>query len=283
MDKILVPLDGSTDSEQVLANLRMILRTGLHELALLRVAAMPVSDVHFPIPVVELREEAERYVKAVCARLGTEGVHATGHAAVGDAGAEILRCAAEQGVSMIAMATHGRSGLSRLALGSVAEHVLRRADVPVWLVKPGQEGPIAIRTILVPLDGSERSATIVPVAADVAKWFGARIVLLHAFEKKKEPQELRPPRMPLKTPESRLREAGVEVKTDFLQGDPADAILEAARESGADLIALSSHGRTGLARLVLGSVAERVVRAAPLPVLVLRAGAAQFVKGASHA
>ncbi len=99
MDKILVPLDGSTDSEQVLANLRMILRTGLHELALLRVAAMPVSDVHFPIPVVELREEAERYVKAVCARLGTEGVHATGHAAVGDAGAEILRCAAEQGAS----------------------------------------------------------------------------------------------------------------------------------------------------------------------------------------
>jgi nucleotide-binding universal stress UspA family protein len=283
MDKILVPLDGSTDSEQVLANLRMILRTGLHELVVLRVAAMPVSDVHFPIPVVELREEAERYVKAVCTRLGTEGVHATGHAVVGDAGSEILRCAAEQGVSLIAMSTHGRSGLSRLALGSVAEHVLRRADVPVWLVKPGQEGPITIRTILVPLDGSERSATIVPVAADVAKWFGARIVLLHAFEKKKEPQELRPPQMPLKAPEARLREAGVEVKTDFLQGDPADAILEAARESGADLIALSSHGRTGLARLVLGSVAERVVRAAPLPVLVLRAGAAQFVKGASHA
>jgi nucleotide-binding universal stress UspA family protein len=272
-------MDGSTLSEAILPRVAPMLLPG-DQVLILRVVHLPLQDIHVSLPVGELVGEAETYARGMAAKLRGEGIDASGFAEFGAPADAILGLAEREQATMIAMCTHGRSGLARVALGSVAEEVLRRAEVPVWFSKPSQEAAGAIRTILLPLDGSSLSEEVLPQAAALARRFGARIVLFHVFPKRKAPAELAPPKMPLRESEKRLRAEGVTAHTDFGQGDPAECILTAATE--ADLVLMTSHGRSGLSRLVLGSVAENVVRRSPVPVIVQRASV-RAAKGAVYA
>ncbi len=270
MKRILVPLDGSPSSELILERIEPMVRPG-GQIVLLRAVPLPVQDIHVNLSVAERVAVADRYVQSVVERLTAASIDAKALAEFGNPAVSILRAAATEKVDLIAMCTSGRSEIARLALGSVAEEVLRRADVPVWLARPEQATPRAIHAILVPLDGSPLSDEAVPVAAGLAKQFGARIDLIHVFKKRKHPNELAQPPRPLDHATQLLRRDGFDVHPDFLEGDAADGILAAAADHSADLIVMESHGRTGLSRLVLGSVAEGVVRRAPVPVVVQRA------------
>lgn len=140
-----------------------------------------------------------------------------------------------------------------------------------------------VKTILVPLDGSTLGELALTPAIDLAREKSAKLVLLRAAEAHTtvaDPTEaqvavVREAEEYLAGIRTRLRDSGTtEVETSVWYGPPAEAIVEAARYRGADLIVMSSHGRSGLGRLVLGSVAETVLRATPTPILLIRAGGA---------
>ena len=187
----------------------------------------------------------------------------------GDAPDAILRTADEVEADLIVVGTHGRSGLDRLLCGSVAESVLQRSRRPVLFVRQTDvsrtEKPI--RIVLHPTDFSARSRPALGVALALARSHRARLVLLHAG-----PGDLGPERAELAQLKEPSDRAGLDlsVETRFGQGEPITEILLAARDLGCDLIVLGSHGRTGFDRLMVGSVAEGVIREAPCLTLVVK-------------
>ncbi|HLT48162.1 MAG TPA: universal stress protein [Rubricoccaceae bacterium] len=194
----------------------------------------------------------------------------------------ILDYAREVDVDLIVMGTHGRSGLERVRRGSVAETVVRQAPCPVLTVtaEAGPAGPVG--RVLAPVDFSEPAAEAARHARALADLYGARLDLLHVVDE----VLLRPVYVPLlggfQVDEAEVTaraEAQLKALADALGGEaavhvrvghPALTIVDFAEAEGVGLVVIGSHGRSGLERLVLGSVAERVIRMAPCPVFTVR-------------
>ncbi len=188
----------------------------------------------------------------------------------------------EGGHDLVVMGTHGRTGIDRVLLGSIASRVLRRSPVPV-LVTPDGDDEIVFEEILVPVDFSEWSERALSLAAAVAELSGGRVSLLHVTPSLVELRELIRDREALETIEqerraetgARLQEmAEAHVSPEVLRtiwgadGHPVKQIVGACEDIGFDLVVMGSRGRSGLERALLGSVTERVVRLASLPILV---------------
>jgi len=199
----------------------------------------------------------------------------------GDAAAQILHAAEDLDADLIVLGTHGRGGVDRLVCGSVAEAVMRESSRPVLVVRSPDAVPpyAAIRLILHPTDFSGRSWPALGVARALARAHRARLVLMHVAPTEVltggtfyAPADLGPERAELAKLQEETTRAGFEgpVETRFCQGDPVTEILLAARDLGCDLIVLGSHGRTGVRRLLMGSVAEEVVRKAPCLTLIVK-------------
>jgi nucleotide-binding universal stress UspA family protein len=197
----------------------------------------------------------------------------------GDPVTEILHAAAETGANLIVMGTHGRSGLAHVLLGSVAEQVVRKAPCAVLTVKSPGDVRLPIRTILHPTDFSEPAACAFALACSLARDCGARLVVLHvdrppvghdAVIAHRQPEEYEKPLWDLLN-RLRVPDPNVEIELRLVEGDPKTEILRGAEEEGCDLIVLGTQGRTGLPRLVVGSVAEQVLRHAGCPVLTVKA------------
>ncbi|MCI0342645.1 MAG: universal stress protein [Planctomycetales bacterium] len=283
-ERILVPVDGSPLSEAILVQVRRLLADERSAVALLTVVPGPVEGWIGDGGLEELRQRTVAHLEDLRILLAGEGVRADTAIRVGDPAREILRYAEECGASLVAMSTHGRTGLERLVRGSVAGAVLRGSGVPVLLVNPrfagGEPGlprPLSFRRILVAHDGSEASGRIVPVAETFARLHGSELVLFHVRQDPEAParfaeveRDLQATASALRSECERLAEDGVPARLRIGTGAPAAEILIAAREEKADLIALTTHGRTGLPRAWLGSVAEQVLRRSALPLLVRR-------------
>lgn len=210
----------------------------------------------------------------------------------GEPAGAIVAAATEAGAGLICMGTHGRTGPGRLLLGSVAEGVLRAASCPVLTAKvtppPSAEkarpdGVVLwpLKTILHPTDFSENSADAFALACSLARDHGARLIALHVTTVTDLAYTgFGAPGSPLLKDEylGTVRRSlanlqpvpGVELVRRLEEGDPAGEILRVAAEAGADLIVIGTHGRTGLRHLLMGSVAEQVVRKATPPVLSVR-------------
>jgi nucleotide-binding universal stress UspA family protein len=208
------------------------------------------------------------------------------------------------GVIAIAMATHGRSGLKRWVFGSVTEKVLHAATKPLLLARPQSaeratavryvpEEPTAYHTIVVPMDGSPVAEHALGWAQGLATASGAELVLV-SVASTEEPELSRPHRRsdpasstatlgirqaPLSLRQScylpemvkRLEATGLTVRGEFTHGHPAEKILQLSNQANADLIVMATHGRSGLQRMWLGSVALKVVQGSAGPVLLVRA------------
>jgi nucleotide-binding universal stress UspA family protein len=200
----------------------------------------------------------------------------------GVAADEILRAADEVGADLIVLGTHGRTGLRRLLVGSVAEAVLRRARCPVLALRSADLGARTVqgvRAILHPTDLSARSEDALRVARALARDLGARLVLLLVVPSEvivtgeiPMPVDLQACRDSL---EALRRQAdGPDLKwpveVQLRQGEVVVEILDTAKALGCDLIVMGTHGRTGLGRLLMGSVAESVLRGADCPVLAVK-------------
>jgi len=292
LDKILIPVDGSPRAEAVLRPIARLLRRRESHFVFLRVLE---SSLAYPgvetLPVVESdRAEAKAYFRELMARLTVENARVSGLIREGYPADVILHVAKEEKATMIAMSTHGRTGPARWAWGSVADKVLRGSEVPVlltrsyrsegagWIPAPPEEAPFS--RLLVPTDGTEAAAAILPFATMIARDFGAEVAGVHVVSDRAE-RVIGHTRVPRPSPDQarrvaeefvvRLADEGLKTRAFGAAGDPAEKILEAAAAYGADLIAMCTRGRSGLARLRLGSVTERVLRGASIPMLVVRA------------
>ncbi len=278
-DRVLLPLDGSDTAERVLPQLRRLLAGRSPEIVVFRALDAPVPDLAAMAPADAA--EAERYVRKIAFQLIQEGRRARGLVRPGVGASAILRAAQEEDASLIALSTHGRTGLPRLVLGSVAESVLRGAGVPVLLVRSfppplgapsrGRIEETPLRHVLVPLDGGELSRRLLPLLRELVRPLDARITLLHVQEPPGPHPRWLVPEAGLEEMARELRASTVPVTRVLREGDPATEILAGCRENAADLVVMASHGRSGPARWILGSVAESVLRAAELPLLVVPA------------
>ena len=194
-------------------------------------------------------------------------------------------------IDLIIMTTHGRGALSRFWLGSVADSLVRRAGVPILLVRPPEKEPDFtydphINHILIPLDGSGLSEQIIAPAIRIGRMSHARYTLLHSIEPIIASYATTPhsavfgtqwvdqtqvqAKEYIEQTAQHLRDKSFSVKTEVLVGSAASTILDYANTNNVDMIALATHGRNGMARLLLGSVADKVIRGATVPVLVQR-------------
>ncbi len=239
-----------------------------------------------------IRQQRERNVAALANRISENfGVITHYTVADGNAAAEVARFAIDSRADVIVTATHGRTGLTHLVLGSVAERILRLSLIPVLTVRPGElafDSNSKFKTILLPTDFSENAAAAQPYAIALAKKDGAKLSLVHVVDDSiyyttLEPGVLMPDlecltdalradaeRSLSDVAASILTKFGVKCEQIAASGRIAEQICAIAKERQADLIVISTHGYTGLSHLVFGSVAEKVVRSSPVPVLSIK-------------
>lgn len=238
--------------------------------------------------IAEIRAQYEAYFLKMRQSLQEKGYLVNTAIVEGDAADQIICSAESCEADLIAMTTHGRSGIARWTLGSIADRVLHNTALPVLLVRSQTEDRHEqIETILVPLDGSALAEKALPYAQRLAKEHHAKIRLLQAVSP--SDVEYAITRLPTQGETERalqrrftlsdtylghvaaeLRGSGIQVETDVLLGDPARCIVEESERYTVDLIVISTHGRTGFSRWVNGSVANHVIRSASMPLLVVR-------------
>jgi nucleotide-binding universal stress UspA family protein len=296
---ILVPLDGSLLSELALPVAVRLARGSGGTLHLVRIHVAPTRP---PVsleggPVDDDDEdsrcwEAERaYMAGIRERLGPRSELATRIAVLNEPVAEALATyAALKRIDLIVMATHGRSGLARAWMGSVADDLLRRSRVPVVMVR-GTEETVAAEArprILIALDGSSVAEKVVEPAVSLGRSLDAEYTLLRVVNPLGLMGDLPvvlAPRMARAIAaqhegEARtylaeiawwMQDRGLDVKTRVMTAErPGDAIVSEAEREGADFIAMATHGRGGLSRMLMGSVAGQVLHATQTPLLLYR-------------
>lgn len=296
-EAILVPLDGSKTAEKVLPYARYLagkFKVPVELLAVVDVVEiashMTSEKVHSLDTIIEdAVQHSTTYLRGVATTIAGTNVRCS--VEKGRAEDTIIEKAATDKTMLITMATHGRSGLNRFLLGSIAEKVLRGTVNPLLLIRAGDEksqGEAMLKSIIVPLDGSELAEAVLPIVADMAKKLDLEIELfrtyhvpynvysgdegLYAVNYEELLAGLRDEAAEyLEKKAADLKRLGVaKVQCITKEGLAADEIISLGRKTPDNLIAMSSHGRSGVRRWVLGSVTELVVRHSGDPVLVIR-------------
>jgi nucleotide-binding universal stress UspA family protein len=289
-DEVLVPTDGSESAERAARYGRVLTAaygSTVHVLSVVdeRDFDGVTGDEEPDAGRTAAEQTAHEAVDAAAALFDTDDV--VTRVTVGVPSEAILAYVSEADVDLVVMGTHGRTGVERFIIGSVAERVVRHASVPVLTVRHSDAAPPSERVerILVPTDGSDASFQALPYAFDLAERFDAVVEGLSIVDERTKSsvytvetalEEMvggleATARTATDRVEARAHAADAEVTTTVVDGIPSRTICAHAEESGADLVVIASHGRTGLAHYLLGSVAERVVRNSTVPVLTVPA------------
>ena len=282
--KVLVALDGSKLAEQILPIVRWLVKPNAIPVELFTVADPDARTPFWPAEV------DEKYLKKMAAEYFTSS-RVTCTLETGEPAAAIIDRAKDDNGCLIAMATHGVSGLRRWLLGSIASKVVQTAVNPLLLIRPAEDSAptTACHELLVPLDGSAVAESVLPHVSALATTMKVKVRLVQVFSlpksafvvadgmfdqgpavfreaRRKEAEEYLSVRV------EELRGDGVEsVAASAVEGDAASEIVDMARAARDNLIAMSSHGSSGMTRWMLGSVAERVIQHSGDPVLLIRA------------
>jgi nucleotide-binding universal stress UspA family protein len=282
--RILVPLDGTPQSNVALPLARTMARESDVPITLLRVVPEPYS-----LAERTTFDEVATSLKQIADELASGGVRVESVVRRGEVVDEILLQCREQAADLIVMRTHGRVGLGRAVLGSVTQRVLAESGVPVLLLRPGGRRITHVRKLLVPIDGSPGGAVALGTAVGLVKASGATMKLLQVavpiptyvyagdvyggmgyIDPAWDEEMLANARSYVEAIVKRLRDTGVIVDGEARQApDVAATIVAMADEVEADLIVMSTQALTGPARALLGSVADAVVRSAHCPVLLV--------------
>lgn len=298
--RILVPLDGSKLAEGVLPYARLLGKGLGSRIELLRVIEPlpvvsltdPAREAHRQKSIAGLTAEAEKYLKDTVTSLQTAELTASKTIRHGDPSAETVEESEVEPATLIAMSTHGRSGLARWAWGSVTDKVLHGSCKPLLIVRSREENgeapPVRLETIIVPLDESPLAEQVLPYVADLAKKLGLKVILLQAtphpgdyyrymeyppvgLENMARDVDSAAADYLLETKNKLLGQGVTSVEERLLHGHPAAAIVDLAQKTPGSLVAMTTHGRSGVGRWVMGSVADRVIRHSGGPVLLIRA------------
>jgi nucleotide-binding universal stress UspA family protein len=284
-DRTLVPLDGSPQSTAALPLARKLAQASHSQITLIRVVTSAAA-----------RDEAASYLSRIASEFQTSDVAVATEVCSGiDVASQILWAARDRHADLIVMATHGRSGLQRAVMGSVAESIVAKSTIPLLLVRPGGRRTTSLRKLLVAVDGTPGGALALGNAIALARATGARIVLLQVavpiplwmysaelgtplampLDPSWDDDALTSARTYVDSLAKRLRDTGIDAEGHARIGDVVSTIDSVADEMEADLIVLATHARVGAARAVLGSTADAVVRTARRPVLLVRRRAGQ--------
>ncbi|MGH7848165.1 MAG: universal stress protein [Candidatus Binatia bacterium] len=295
--RLLIPLDGSKTAEAVLPYGRTLAGTlkipvellGVVDIGALAAHVSHGSARYFETIIAENVRSSEEYLKSIAKTFVGHGVKCTVEKGKAE---EVIIEKAGSDATLTAMATHGRSGINRLLLGSVAEKVLRGSTNPLLLIRASEEakseGDAALKSVIVPLDGSELAENVLPPVVELAKALKLEVLLLRAYQIPASTyagvedyygvnyEDIRAALRDeaqgyLENKVGELKRKGIE-KVSFAvpEGSGADEIIALGRRTPDNLIAMCTHGRSGVKRWVLGSVTEKVVRLAGDPVLIVR-------------
>jgi len=288
---IVVPLDGSELAEGAVPYAAALARGLGAKLVLVTAWEGTESELgaDFPSMAMEVEQKATAYFGEYLDRVKSglpPGVEAEVMIRAGDAADEIIQAVGETGARMLVMATHGRSGIGRWMYGSTAGHLLRHATVPIVAVGPhalersGAE--IAFKHIMVPLDGSALSEQAVPVATSLASAFGARISLVRGVRWAVQAYPYSLPDAYIPQVDQELEAgakkylqrhqqsiSGVEAHSFIVRGAVAEGLIDFVDKESVDLVVMTTHARSGLARAALGSVADRMLQAVA-PIMLIR-------------
>ncbi|NHX38466.1 MULTISPECIES: universal stress protein [Haloarcula] len=279
-DRILVPTDGSPGSERAFEVAAALAST--HDAT---VHVLSVIDEHGPTDDWDYDGDspAEAFIESQTNHVDTDGLSVTAAVREGVVHDGVLDYSDENSIDLIVMGTHGRTGVRRFLLGSITEKVVRLADVPVLSVKADAEpGTVSFDDILLPTDGSSGAAAAIEPTGALASETDATVHLLSVVDTRSLGIDVGSTVIvdelesvatdAIENAADRLSGMGVEtVETAISHGIPYRAILDAIEDSGADLVVIGTHGRTGVDRYLLGSVAEKLVRTSPVPVMTVRA------------
>lgn len=304
--KMLVPLDGSELAEEVCVYARELAGRLDTDVVLLHVSN-PASEALKPMEQAYIEHVAEVFkqqVEDVQERTGqgkAKPIKVTGELVVGYAADEILSYADKNSIDLIVLASHGRSGIKRWTIGSVAGKVMSATKIPVWLIKsvgteevPYDKWPS--QTLIVSLDGSELAESILPHAEVLAKQRGAvpvNLVLIRVAEPLNIPTYYSPDisgvslnwgnfiqqeterrkqaaKEYLAKVEEKLKNKGIAVKSVVIEGRPTDEVVDFVNKTPNSMIIMATHGRSGLSRLVYGSVAANVLNGVSRPMFIIK-------------
>ena len=300
LDSIFVPLDGSPFGEQAVAWAAELCRAAKAKLRLALVHQLPpppgtadAKKLYTKVEIV-LRQAQRDYLNKVAKRLQDGGLSKVGRVVLtGEPGPALVEDAVEWGASLVVMSTHGRGPLARTWLGSVADHVVRHLPIPVLLIRPGDEhsklGPVDFAgEILVPLDGSMPGEAALEPAMAIARLFDNQLSLLQVVQPistsvtgnlalptvedgrltelfHKEAEDY------LKDVAKRVEREGLRAASAVVLGPfPATSIIAAGERDSVKLVAMATHGWSGVRRFVMGGVTDKVLRSLNRPVLVCR-------------
>lgn len=305
---IMITLDGSPQAEFALPWAAAIAQQSGAELRIVRVHLPPIAVAAegfvalYPIAQDDtVRSAAEEYMRHIDKRVREAFPNLTVTPQLIDLADDkdiadtLAQYAVENGVELVVMTTHGRGAFARFWLGSVADEFLRHSGVPTLMVRPPAEGLVDLSVrpkvghILIPLDGSPLAERVFDPAARLGKALGGKFALLMVFEPGPRAEAL-PGLEPVRLPDGwlpnpaielakgyldraahSLRDKGVDVQTKLdIQGTAVSQIQHFAGSHPDTIIALATHGRGGLTRMLMGSVADKIIRGSTGPVLVYR-------------
>ncbi len=290
--RILVGVDDSDPSQHAIAFAARLAREHdgqllvCHSVDWLPIVSNAVSSgaVVDTTPIIDsLKEDGAKLLAQAEATAKRFGVVAERHALEGNAAAGLLQLIVDAGCSLIVMGTHGRRGLGRLYIGSTTEEVLRGSTIPVLTLRSEtttNEARRCIKRVLVGLDDSEASDAALDVVLNLPAEDRQQVLFYSVVDIDTQVGIVRSPTVEayeyaqakniVDGALASARALGLDARGYAVEGRPDDVIVDAAKEAAADLIVVGSHGRRGIRRFFLGSVAERIVRTATVPVLVVR-------------
>jgi nucleotide-binding universal stress UspA family protein len=291
-EKILVPLDGSALAEAALPYAELLSGKLGSEVTLIYVhEATEVSNQRmgqfYLERTVEVTKQGAERGRPPC---GGPGIKVKSAVQVGNPAEEIVGYAGKEKADLILMATHGQSGIRNWPLGNVAEKVVRSTNCPVMLIRANgaHTERVNISSVVLPLDGSKEGEAALPYIEQLASKVGARVILLQvlatsyvglgytyvAYTEQQIASDSALAKAYLDKVSGRLRQSEIATESVVRLGDAAGEIIDFTDKVGADLVAMSTHGRSGVGRWVFGSVAERVLHFGNKPLLLVRAGKA---------
>jgi nucleotide-binding universal stress UspA family protein len=298
-EKILVTLDGSENAEMVLPYTEEL--AGKYDSLVELVGVVEnIPAAGHPSAYANSKDALNSYLNVIAERIREDGKkygitdykHIKSELLTGSIAVTILSRAREIDADLIALTARGSSSYDKWPLGNIAAKILRAAKKPVLLVRRNAPEDYLkekrlIRKILLPLDGSKLGETAVPYVESLAQKISAEVVLLHvtqSFKTRRLYDEPYTDQLMLEDYKNMMHErayldrtgtaikenTGAEVSTAIMEGEPAQKIAEYAEDNNIDLIALSTHGRTGIAHWVFGSVTDKTLHFGETAVLVVR-------------
>ncbi|MDX1600437.1 MAG: universal stress protein [Anaerolineales bacterium] len=292
-ETVLVPLDGSKLAERALVPAIQLVKANKGDLLIVRVPTqMPLAPPAQGFIGAELlwteqaedigHTEAATYLDSIRSEVESQGVAVRTELIGGDPASVIAGVADQRAVDLIVMCTHGRSGFSRWVLGSVTEKVLRMAPAPVMVVR----SPGPYQHLLIPLDGSRLSERALAPALAFAARMSSKVTLLYATGTHEiedadywqlgsdvrgdtKAAHVDRARAYLERVAEYHARPGLDLKFVLRKERPADAIVDFAQSHQVDMVAMATHGRSGLQHMVYGSVTEKVLRSGKFTMLIV--------------